>query len=134
MTVAETAPETLPEQARPDLGPAEDRGRTTIADKVVERIASIAAGEVEAVTDPRQGWIRVVRGGLPRAEAVVAGDTSRISVEVAATWPTPLSGVAARVRDHVSERVHTLAGVTVTAVDVSIADVVHVETAHRRVQ
>ena len=119
MTVAEThatAQPGTPAATQPDLGPAEERGRTTIADKVVERIAAIAAGEVEAVTDPRQGWTRMVRGGLPK------------------TWPTPLSGVAARVRDHVSDRGSALAGVTVTAVDVSIADVVHVETAHRRVQ
>ena len=114
--------------------PAEERGRTTIADQVVERIASIAANEVEAVIDTRTGWTRLVRGRLPRAEAVVAGGTSRITVEVAATWPTPLNSVAGRVRDHVSERVSTLTGVTVTAVDVSIADVVHLETAQRRVK
>ncbi len=114
--------------------PAEERGRTTIADKVVERIASIAANEVEAVIDTRTGWTRLVRGRLPRAEAVVAGGTSRITVEVAATWPTPLNSVAGRVRDHVSERVTTLTGVDVTAVDVSIADVVHLETADRRVK
>lgn len=114
--------------------PAEERGRTTIADKVVERIASIAANEVEAVIDTRTGWTRIVRGRLPRAEAVVAGGTSRITVEVAATWPTPLNSVAGRVRDHVSERVTTLTGVDVTAVDVSIADVVHLETAERRVK
>lgn len=129
--MAENHPNTPVEDSA--LLPAEQRGHTTIADKVVERIASIAAGEVEAVTDSRQGWTRVVRGGLPRATAVVAGDTSRISVAVAAIWPAPLSGVAGRVRDHVSDRVSTLVGVTVTAVDVSIADVVRVETARRRV-
>ncbi|GAB3659747.1 hypothetical protein GCM10027596_17530 [Nocardioides korecus] len=112
----------------------EDRGRTSIADKVVERIASIATGEVEGATDTRSGLLRAVRGGLPHAEAVVAGGTSRIKVEVAATWPTPLSRLATQVREHVSERVATLTGVTVTAVDVTVADVVHVETAHRRVQ
>ena len=112
----------------------EERGWTSIADKVVERIAAIATSEVEGATDSRSGLLRRVRGGLPHAEAVVAGGTSRIKVEVAATWPTPLSRVAGEVRDHVSERVATLTGMTVTAVDVTVADVVHVETAHRRVQ
>ena len=114
--------------------PVEERGRTTIADKVVERIASIAAGEVEAVTDTRTGWVRLVRGGLPqrhgrrrRGHLPHQGRGGRHLADAA-------RGVAARVRDHVSERVTTLAGVTVTAVDVSIADVVHVETARRRVQ
>ena len=116
------------------LPTVEDRGRTVIADRVVERIATIAAGEVDAVTGTGGGWSRLGRSGLPRADAVVAGDTSRISVEVAAAWPTPLASLASRVRDHVSERVSTLAGVSVTAVDVSVADVVHLETEQRRVR
>ncbi len=116
------------------LPPPEERGRTTVADKVVERIASIATSEIEGATDKRSGVLRAVRAGLPRAEAVVAGGTSRIKVEVAATWPTPLSRVAGQVRDHVAERITTLTGMTVAAVDVTVADVVHVETAHRRVK
>lgn len=113
--------------------PAEDRGRTVIADRVVQRIAAAAAAEIETVVDSRGGLGRLVRGRLPSAEAVVAGTTSRISVEVGATWPTPLPVLAARVRDHVSERVHTLAGVEVTAVDVTVADVVHSAAPSRRV-
>lgn len=118
----------------PEHVPIEDRGRTTIADKVVERIAAKAAGEIEAVADTRGGLTRLLRGRLPRASAVVAGSASRIQVEVAASWPTPMSSLATKVRDHVSERVTTLAGVEVMAVDVSIADVVHVESRQRRVQ
>ena len=118
----------------PPATPPEERGRTVIADRVVERIASAAAAEVEAVTDSRGGFGRLVLGKLPSAEAVVAGKTSRISVEVGAVWPTPLSVLAGRVRDHVGERVHTLAGVEVTAVDVTVADVVHSTDSARRVQ
>ena len=116
------------------LAPPEDRGTTTIADRVVERIASMAAGEVEKVADTRQGLTRLLRGKLPSASAVVAGDTSRITVEVAAAWPTPLPTLAAHVRERVAEQVVDLTGITVVAVDVTVADVVHVETARRRVQ
>lgn len=116
------------------LPPPEERGATTIADKVVERVATYAAGEVAHPEAGRTGLGRLVARDLPRASAVVAGSTSRIKVEVAAPWPTPLSALAAEVRDHVSERVTALTGVAVTAVDVSVADVVHVQSTHRRVQ
>ena len=118
---------------RRELAPAAERGRTSIADRVVTRVASIAAAEIESVIDTRSGWTKLVRKGLPHAEAVVAGGTTRITVQVAATWPTPLSQVAAQVRDHVTERVAHLTGTQVSRVDVTVADVVHVETAARRV-
>ncbi|SEB63921.1 Uncharacterized conserved protein YloU, alkaline shock protein (Asp23) family [Nocardioides exalbidus] len=114
--------------------PAAERGRTVIADKVVERVASIATSEIEAVIDTRTGWTKLIRKGLPHAEAVVAGGTSKITVEVAATWPTPLDRVAAQVREHVTRQVADLTGVTVTRVDVTVADVVHLEAADARVQ
>ncbi|GAA1923743.1 hypothetical protein GCM10009797_16840 [Nocardioides hwasunensis] len=126
MTVADT------ESAA--TSPAADRGRTVIADKVVERVASIATSEVEAVIDTRKGWTKLIRKGLPHAEAVVAGDTSKITVEVAATWPTPLAQVAAQVREHVTRQVVDITGVTVTRVDVTVADVVHLDAAEARVQ
>jgi uncharacterized alkaline shock family protein YloU len=111
----------------------EDRGRTTIADGVVGRIASIAASEVEAVVDTRKGWTKLVRKGLPHAEAKVAGSTTAITVEVAATWPTPLARLTEQVREHVTERIDTLVGVTVSRVDVTVADVVHLDAPPRRV-
>ncbi len=121
-------PGTLTRPAEPD-----ERGTTTIADRVVERVASIAASEVEAVTQARSGWASAVRRSLPRASATVAGSTARISVDVAAVWPTPLSSLAAEVRDHVSAQVTALTGVEVLAVDVSVADVVRAQAARRRV-
>ncbi len=132
MTVADVHGDLVAARRR-ELAPAAERGRTTIADRVVTRVASLAAAEVESVIDTRSGWTKLVRKGLPHAEAVVAGGTTRITVQVAATWPTPLSRVAAQVRDHVTERVVQLTGTQVTRVDVTVADVVHVETAARRV-
>ena len=114
--------------------PAAERGRTTIADKVVQRVASIATAEIEAVVDTRKGWTKLIRKGLPHAEAVVAGGTSRITVEVAATWPSPLAQVAAQVREHVSRQVVEITGVAVSRVDVTVADVVHLDSAPSRVQ
>jgi uncharacterized alkaline shock family protein YloU len=112
----------------------EQRGTLTIADQVIEKIASIAANEIETVVDDRSGWLRFVGGRLPRASATVAGERARVRVDVAVAWPTPLPAMTARVRDHVSERIEALTGTQVVAVDVNVADVVHVETNSRRVQ
>ncbi|WP_067859891.1 Asp23/Gls24 family envelope stress response protein [Aeromicrobium erythreum] len=131
--MADTATLAPVAQERAPLPAPEDRGRTTIADGVVSRVASIAASEIEAVVDTRKGWTKLVRKGLPHAEATVAGETSSITVEVAATWPTPLAPLVERVRAHVTERVDTLVGVTVSRVDVTVADVVHLDAPARRV-
>lgn len=119
-------------EERTALPPAAERGRTTIADRVVGRVASIAAAEAESVVDSRRGWTGLVRHSLPHAEAVVAGGTARIDVEVAASWPTPLAALSAQVRDTVRTRVVELTGMTVGRVDVTIADVVHVDAPARR--
>jgi len=110
-----------------------ERGSLTIADRVVEKIASIAAREIEQVADTRAGWTRMFRS-LPKATAKVAGGRARIGVEVAASWPSSLPTVSAQVRDRVNEQITNLTGVTVVAVDVTIADVVHLETNARRVR
>ncbi len=116
-----------------ELAPPAERGRTTIHDKVVTKVAAIAAAEVESVVGTGSGWTKIVRKGLPHAEAVVAGGTTRIAVEVAATWPAPLAQVSADVRDHVSTRVADLTGTRVSRVDVTVADVVHQAAPARRV-
>lgn len=115
------------------LARPEERGSLTIADKVVEKIASIAAREIEQVTDTRADWTRMYRS-LPRVTARVAGGRARIGVEVAASWPSSLPAVTAQVRDHVSSQITRLTGVAVVAVDVTIADVVHLEANARRVR
>lgn len=106
--------------------PVEDpgaRGTLTIADQVVERIAVHASAEVDDVHREGSGWRASLGRSLPQASATVAGDLTRVSVTLASTWPSPLSTVAGAVRAHVGERVSRLTGLTVTAVDVTVADV-----------
>lgn len=110
------------------------RGRTVVSDRVVTAIASIASAEVQAITDTRGGWAKVVRKGLPSAEADIRGGQSRIRVDVAAVWPLPLSRVAQQVRRHVHDQVEALTGIPVAAVDVTVAEVVHVEAHEPRVR
>lgn len=82
----------------------------------------------------RSGWGRLVGRGLPSAHSVVAGQTCKITVDVAVPWTISLPVVAAQVRDHVADRVQTLTGVSVTRVDVTVADVVQAAPDARRVR
>lgn len=118
------------------------RGRLTVADRVVQRIAEAAAAGVDGVA-PRTssngslaGDVTTAVGGalgrsLPRASCVRAGTRVRVEVEVATLWPRPAAEVAALVRDGVAERLQTLAGVRVDAVAVTVAKVVRSATPAR---
>ena len=101
------------------------RGRLVIADRVVERIATVAAGAVEGVVRSGSSLEQVLGHRYPKANATVAGDRTRIQVQIAIAWPHPLGQVCGRVRDEVRDRVAELIGVRVDAVDVTAAKVVH---------
>jgi len=103
-----------------------------IADSVVERIAAIAAGEVEGVVKVGSGLDQVLGHRYPKVSAAIAGRRARIQVEIAVAWPYPLGRVCGQVRDAVRDRVTELAGVQVDAVDVHAATVVHPPEPERR--
>lgn len=116
----------------PDPG---QRGTLIIADSVVERIAAIAAGQVEGVVKAGSGLDHVLGHRYPKVSATIAGHRARIHVEIAVAWPHPLGQVCEQVRDQVHDHVTELAGVQVDAVDVFAAKVVHEpESEQRRVQ
>jgi len=120
--------------AREGDDPAQ-RGGLVIANRAVERIARLAAGEVEGVAKAGSGLDQVLGRRYPKANATVAGDRARIHVEIAIAWPHPLGQVCGQVRDEVSDRVTELIGVRVDAVDVTAAKVVHApQPEGRRVQ
>lgn len=78
---------------------------------------------------------RAVGRRYPKADAQVAGDRARITVEVAVAWPASLVDVTAGVRDIVRSRLGELAGLQVDTVDVIAAKVVHEDAPTRgRVQ
>lgn len=100
------------------------RGSLTIADTVVEKIAVIASGGVDGVAEVGSRMERRVGRGFPRAQARVAGDRVRISVEIAVIWPAVLATVAKEVRDRVTTQVGSSVGYQVDAVDVTAGRVV----------
>ena len=110
-----------------ETNPAEagQRGALQVRDKVVDRIAAHAAAATPGVEQHSSGLGRVSGRDLPRTETTVAGGHVRARVHIAVEWPRSLPEVTAAVRSNVTEQLHDLAGLTVDAVDVAVATVVH---------
>lgn len=108
------------------------RGRLTIADQALERVAVLAAGEVDGVVRTGSALEGVIGRRFPKADADVAGDRARVSVELAVAWPAVLPEVAGRVRELVRERLGATSGFRVDAVHVSVVKVVRPQAPERR--
>ena len=117
---------------RVDTSPADfaspetaERGTLTIAPKVFERIAAVAATEVRGVAPAHGNHASQLLGrGMPRASAELAGSHVHLDTTVPLRWPSTAPDVAAAVREHVGSRVSTLTGRTVDRVDVDLGDTV----------
>ena len=134
MTDTPTPPATERPQGHQDQDPAQ-RGHLAIANRVVERIATVAAGQVQGVAPAGSGLDQVLGHRYPKTNATVAGNRARIHVEIAVAWPHPLGQVCGQVRDEVRDRLTELTGLRVDAVDVTAAKVVHgPQPEQRRVQ
>ncbi|MEU8382301.1 Asp23/Gls24 family envelope stress response protein [Streptosporangium sp. NPDC048865] len=117
---AEAGRSVVPVQPSHQAVPAERRGRTDIADRVVSRIAAHAAGEVPRVREVGERRPLSLRGGT---RAAVDGGLATLRLDVAVEYPAPIREVAEEIRRHVAERVMTLTGMDVGHVDVLVTDV-----------
>jgi uncharacterized alkaline shock family protein YloU len=111
-----------------------DRGTTTIADEVVEKITGIAAREVPGVYDLGGDVARALsavkeRVGLGEADADqgvsvrLDGRTAAIKVVIVIEFGAVVYTVAEGVRTKVIESVEHMLGLEVTAVDIVVDDV-----------
>ena len=92
--------------------PAAERGATTIADRVVAKIATQAA---------REGLSGVpAGGGPPRAMVTVHHDHARVRVSLELDYPSDIGGQCGAVRHRVAQRVKALAGMDVPEVAVQV--------------
>ncbi|MFG2036687.1 Asp23/Gls24 family envelope stress response protein [Dactylosporangium sp. NPDC048998] len=119
---------------------AAERGTTTIADEVVEKIAGIAAREVPGVYDLGGDVARVFaavrdRIGLGESEGEssnrgvsvrLEGRTATVRVTLVIEYGFVVYSVAEKVRTKVIGSVENLLGLEVTAVDIVVDDV-HVD-------
>lgn len=101
-----------------------ERGRLTVQDKVVDRVAGYAAVTTPGVVRHASGLDKVTGRDLPRTDIDVSGGHVRAHVAIAVAWPHSLPSVAAAVRERVTEQLSTLVGLSVDAVDVAVPTVV----------
>ncbi|MER7764114.1 Asp23/Gls24 family envelope stress response protein [Streptomyces sp. NPDC097619] len=114
--------------------PAGTRGRTSIADTVVLKIAGMAAREIPGVHDMGGGLSRTlgavrdrVPGGRPnvgRGVKVEVGERqAAIDVELVVEYGVPVPDVARDVRENVIAAVERITGLEVVEVNIAVTDV-----------
>lgn len=110
------------------------RGKTTIADGVVEKIAGTAAREVDGVHTMGAGMTRtfgavrdrVPGGGKPvtRGVRVEVGETqTAVDLDIVVEYGVPIAEVASDVRENVIGSIERMTGLEVVEVNVAVADV-----------
>jgi len=127
----------MTENTRVKLGAAPgSRGRTTIADVVVEKIAGIAARDVPGVHALGSGFARSmgsVRERMPgagsgksvtRGISVEVGELqAAIDLELVVDYGVSITDVAAAVRENVISAVERMADREVVEVNITVSDV-----------
>ncbi|MHA7171654.1 Asp23/Gls24 family envelope stress response protein [Arthrobacter monumenti] len=103
----------------------ESRGRLEIAGKVIEKIASRAAGELEVVGGSSGGFLgigdRAELSVRPKASVQLSGQVATIELTVGVRYPAPLRRTGEELRRRVRSQVSELTGIDVRQVDVDIS-------------
>jgi uncharacterized alkaline shock family protein YloU len=128
------APSTAASTRADDPG---ERGRTTIADRVIERIAVQAVSEVGAAGGSARRMLGVAVGGAgldqdAQVAVTVAGGTAALAVQLSVAYPASVARTAREVRQRLVERIEELTGHAVSRVDVTVT-AVHTAAPTRRV-
>jgi uncharacterized alkaline shock family protein YloU len=110
-------------------------GRTTIADSVVEKIASLAVLEIDEVGGVAARVLGLPIGSdgkdrNPKVSARVDGSIVTLDVRLSVTYPAPIGRVTQQVREHVIDRISTLTGLSTRQVDITVT-ALHQHHIHR---
>ncbi|WP_030571650.1 Asp23/Gls24 family envelope stress response protein [Streptomyces aureocirculatus] len=120
--------------ARRGGGDPATRGRTSIADGVVEKIAGLAARDVDGVHAMGGGLARTfgaVRDRVPgssksvtRGVKVEVGEVqTALDLEIVVEYGVPIADVAQDVRENVVTAVERMTGLEVVEVNIAVSDV-----------
>ncbi|MEV6837524.1 Asp23/Gls24 family envelope stress response protein [Streptomyces sp. NPDC051133] len=140
MTDMTTTPEDGPEPqlsarrtTRRGGGDPATRGRTTIADGVVEKIAGLAARDVVGVHAMGSGFSRTlgaVRDRVPGGKSVTRGVKAEVGevqtaldLEIVVDYGVSIGDVAHAVRENVIAAVERMTGLEVVEVNIAVSDV-----------
>jgi uncharacterized alkaline shock family protein YloU len=108
-----------------------ERGRTTISNGVVSKIAGIAAQEVEGIqmgggtAAAIGGFLDSVTGGGGQARGVsveVGEEETAIDLSMAVEYGRPIPQISDAVRRNVINRIENLTGLRVTEVNITVND------------
>ncbi|GAB18933.1 hypothetical protein GOEFS_070_00170 [Gordonia effusa NBRC 100432] len=132
--MSQTAEITSDDKTRADSSLVGDRGRTSIADVVVAKIAGIATREIDGVHDLGGSAERVVgkvREVLPgtatstaQGISVEVGELEAIvEVAIVADYGVALHQLAAAIRRNVISAIEQMTGLQVTEVNVTVHDI-----------
>ena len=118
--------------------PPEERGRLTVDDRVVEKVAGYAVTLVaDAAAAPRR--VLGVNIGAARPDdaasvhAQVQDDIASVHAAIAVRWPKSIQKVADEVRERIRSEVTAITGVRVDHVDVEVVSMTLPDAAERRV-
>lgn len=111
-----------------------DRGRTAIADTVVEKLAGMAAREIPGVYNLGGGISRAfgaIRERIPGSSrvsgqgvAVEVGERqAAVDIDLVAEYGVPVHELASSVRQNVIGAIESLTGLEVTEVNVNVDDI-----------
>lgn len=98
------------------------RGRTTLADRVVEKTAAQAALEVDHVHGSAAPLVKRIFGSGPSvgSAANIDGQLAQLSLDIQIDYPAPVRQITRQVRQHVQGRIAQLCDLTVTDIFVSV--------------
>lgn len=114
-------------------------GRTTLADRAVERVAAQAITEIADVG----GTARWMLGDTPteaaeerdaQVSATVDDTTAALRVRLSIAYPASVARTTQQVRSHLIRRLHELTGLAVTRVDITVTALYLAQPGSRRVQ
>ncbi len=109
-----------------------ERGRTTISNGVVSKIAGIAAQEVEGIqmgggtAAAIGGFLDSVTGGGGQARGVsveIGEEETAIDLSMAIEYGKPIPQISDAVRRNVINRIENLTGLRVTEINITVNDV-----------
>jgi uncharacterized alkaline shock family protein YloU len=137
-TFGGSVPDTTGRTAHPAPVPPEERGRLTVNDRVVEKVAGYAVTLVtDAAAAPRRmlgvniGEARLDDAASVRAQ--INDDIASAQVAIAVRWPKPVQKVADEVRERIRSEVKATTGVRVDHVDVEVVSMSLPDSARPRV-
>jgi uncharacterized alkaline shock family protein YloU len=116
----------------------EERGRLTVDDRVVEKVAGHA---VRFITDAAAAPRRVLGVNIGEArpddaasvQVQVHDDIATVQVAIAVRWPRSVQEVADEVRERIRSEVTAITGVRVDHIDVEVVSMALPHSSERRV-